>query len=110
MLRRIEWRSFHEDENNLVIVEGESNNVHSAWDVGPVGLADFLNDMSDIPTRMDATADAGGKAAADWGDLVAARSEEGDVLFIEPEMFWDRIAAVFRARGKDPHPWNSRAN
>lgn len=109
MVRRIEWRSFREDSNSLVIVDSSSGQVHSAWDVGQVGLADFLNDMSEISSHLISSANAEEKQAEEWGDLVAARSEEGDVLFVEPEMFWDRIAAVFRSHGKDPHPWRSRA-
>ena len=44
-----------------------------------------------------------------WGALVISRSADGDVLFIDPELYWNGIADLFRSRGDDPHPWRGRS-
>jgi hypothetical protein len=36
-----------------------------------------------------------------WGDLVMDRSDTGDVLSIDPELFWERVYHWFRSRGID---------
>ncbi|GGI02344.1 hypothetical protein [Egicoccus halophilus] len=90
------------------MVDGGSNAVVQAWFADPEAIADFLNDMEAIPGSAAAAPDDAHRDPDAWGDPVAVRSEEGDVLFIEPEMFWNRIAALFRSRGNDPHPWRGR--
>jgi hypothetical protein len=41
-----------------------------------------------------------------WGDLVIARSEDGDVLGVDPQLYWEGVAGWYRARGDDPHRWS----
>jgi hypothetical protein len=36
-----------------------------------------------------------------WGELVMGRSETGEVLEMDPELFWERIYRWFRSRGTD---------
>ena len=67
------------------------------------GLTDFLNDMEDLDTS--APAEVLDQSPEDWGELVIARSEEGDVLYIDPQLYWEGVAYWFRARGDDPHRW-----
>ena len=38
-----------------------------------------------------------------------ARSADGDILFIDPEQYWNGISELFRTRGDDPHPWRGRS-
>jgi hypothetical protein len=100
---RIEWRSNVEGDDVLLKVQDDDHIVH-AWEANPALLKDFLNDM----TRF---ADGGGAATIDendpkrWGQLVIARSEDGDVLAIDPESYWARIGYWFRSHGDDPHPY-----
>ena len=44
-----------------------------------------------------------------WGDLVISRAADGDILFIDPELYWNGIAELFRSRGDDPHPYRQRS-
>jgi hypothetical protein len=44
-----------------------------------------------------------------WGQLVLSRSQSGDVLTVDPELYWDGIYFWFRSRGNDPHPWRGRS-
>lgn len=119
MSRRIEWRSAPDGANALVAVEGGTppdgigghagmgGTVVRSWPAEPGLVADFLNDMGTL-------GDGDGTDIADpdpdgWGDLVIARSADGDVLYIDPELYWNGIADLFRAHGDDPHPWRGRS-
>jgi hypothetical protein len=79
-----------------------------AWPAEPARLADFLNDMTTLAGNGGPDLDEARTDPAAWGDLVIARSAEGDVLFIDPERYWDGIAEFFRSRGDDPHPYRAR--
>jgi hypothetical protein len=104
MAIRIEWRSKAEGDDVILKVQDDDDRVVQAWEANPGLLKDFLNDM----TGFD---DGSGTVAGDevdprgWGRLVVARSEDGDVLAIDPESYWDRIGYWFRSRGDDPHPY-----
>jgi hypothetical protein len=101
---RLEWRSKAEGDDVLLKVQDDGGQVIDAWQANPALLKDFLNDM----TGFD---DGGGTVAIDekdpegWGRLVLARSEEGEALIVDPELYWDGIAYWFRSRGDDPHPY-----
>jgi len=100
---RIEWRSQTEGDDALLKVQDDGRVVH-AWEASPALLTDFLNDM----TGFDDGGGAASEAEPDptrWGRLVAARDGEGDVLFIDPEAYWDRIGYWFRSHGDDPHTY-----
>jgi hypothetical protein len=102
MTLRIEWRSKSDGDDAILAVEDGSNTVLEAWDVDPTRLTDFLNDMTSLGKGRD-TRDVGEQSPEEWGELVIARSEEGDVLDVDPERYWGGVAHWFRARGSDPH-------
>jgi len=111
MALRIEWRTRAEGDDTIIAVEESSNEVVKTWPAETDVLTDFLNDMVDL--HSSATMKSEGKSTngvdpthrppQDWGELVMARSEEGDVLRVEPGLYWERIAYWFRSRGLDPH-------
>ena len=105
---RIEWRSKSEGDDALVAVEEESDKVLETWDVNPELLADFLNDMEAIHPHARNGGDMSQRFPEEWGEFVIARSESGDVLGIDPQLYWEGIAYWFRSRGDDPHPWRRR--
>jgi hypothetical protein len=80
-----------------------------AWRADAALLADFLNDMDALQADRGVAVHGPGSDPAEWGDLVIARSETGDILFVDPELYWDGIATVFRSHGDDPHPWRGRS-
>lgn len=80
-----------------------------AWRADPALLADFLNDMKALEAAGDVAFDGPGTDPDGWGDLVISRAENGDILFIDPELYWNGISTVFRSRGDDPHPWRGRS-
>ena len=107
---RIEWRSKSEGDDRIVAVEDVSGNVIETWDVDPASLASYLNDMDGFETDMSRDKlPQDGQEPNDWGALVIARSENGDVLQVDPEKYWGGIAYWFRSRGTAPHPYHRDA-
>ncbi|MDA1035473.1 MAG: hypothetical protein O3B65_01165 [Chloroflexi bacterium] len=102
---RFEWRSKGEGIDALIAVD-DKNTVQEAWDATAPLIEDFLNDMTGLGGKDGASnLDVDEQDPQSWGGLVLTRSDEGDILTIDPEMYWDRIAFWFRARGFDPHTW-----
>lgn len=108
MSRRIEWRTPPNGADALVAVEDAGGTVVQAWPAEPSLVADFLNDMAALRDGGKSGMDVADADPGRWGELVIARSADGDVLFIDPERYWNGIADLFRSRGDDPHPWRGR--
>ena len=108
MTARIEWRSKGRGEDALVFASqfGEDDNTAlKMWDANPERLTDFLNDMKDFDVSITEGPEVpvDQRSPQDWGVLIIARSIDGDVLEINPELYWDGIYYWFRSRGVDPH-------
>ena len=112
MTARIEWRTRGKGNDALLFVGefGEDpNTVLRMWGADSVLLADFLNDMERLDTAVfDLEVDVTQREPQLWGKLVLARSQNGDVLTINPELYWDGIYYWFRSQGTDPHLWRGR--
>ena len=108
MSLRIEWRSRAEGDDTLLAVEEESDIVIGEWEANPSLLTDFLNDMEDASYRHRTSAAAKQQYPEEWGALILARAEDGDILLIDPQLYWEGIAYWFRSRGDDPHPWRGQ--
>jgi hypothetical protein len=105
---RIEWRYSKQSGDALVAVDESANTPLVVWEASSGSLADFLNDMAESRDRSTrAPHGIAAKAPEDLGDLVVARSDDGEVQWVNPELYWERVAAVFRARGEDPHQWRT---
>lgn len=105
----IEWRSKAEGDDALLAVAEDTYTVLKAWKADPALLTDFLNDMAGLNamgTHREGTREP---SPEEWGELVIARSESGDVLSIDPQLYWEGISYWFRSRGADPHPWYPRS-
>jgi hypothetical protein len=108
MTARIEWRTKSKGDDALLFVGdyGEvSDTVLKIWEGDAPHIADFLNDMEGLDTEftgLETNIDQ--RDLQQWGELILRRSPEGDVLYINPELYWDGIYYWFRAHGTDPHP------
>jgi hypothetical protein len=106
MALTIEWRRRTEGDETILAIE--DGRVVGAWAASTDLLMDYLNDMKglDIVKGESKTngVDHTQRAPRDWGELVIARSEDGEVLTIDPGLYWEGIAYWFRSRGLDPHP------
>jgi hypothetical protein len=110
MTARIEWRTKGRGDDSLLFIRefGEAGDtVLKTWDADSGRITDFLNQMSELDTvsvGLETSVDQ--RDPLDWGELVLARAQPGgDVLEIDPEIYWDKIYYYFRSRGTDPHLW-----
>jgi hypothetical protein len=94
--------------NDALVVTDEAHaTVTRYMPVTPELLTDFLNSMDQIRSSDSSSSDHAPMNPGNWGDLVLARADAGEVLFVDPELYWDGIATWFRAHGSDPHLWRS---
>jgi hypothetical protein len=107
MTARIEWRTKGKGDDALIFVSvfGEDDNtVLRTWGADTASLTDFLNDMNDLDTAFSGLeTEIDQRDPEGWGKLVLVRSKDGDVLHVDPELYWDGIYYWFRAHGEDPH-------
>lgn len=106
---RFEWRSRKPGDDALLAVSDGGDSVSQAWVADAPLIGDFLNDMEKLAAdRKGANGlEAAQRVPGFWGPLVLARSDAGDILQVDPELYWDRMLFWFRAKGDDPHPWRS---
>jgi hypothetical protein len=114
MTARFEWRTRGPGADVVLFVTeyGEAGDtVMTAWPADRTLLADFLNDMRTLEgTGVRLQTDVDQRTPEHWGNLVLSRaSPGGDILTIDPEMYWDGIYYWFRSHGIDPHPWRRAA-
>ncbi len=87
---------------DAVFVLDESGSVRDFITATPLVLSRFLTDMAGLATRSDAAPAAEDERDPDaWGQLVLARGSSGEVLEVEPELFWHGIYSWFRSQGVD---------
>ena len=113
MTTRIEWRTKERGDDALLFVRefGEAGDtVLKTWDADQGRLTDFLNEMAGLDTAIvSLETDVDQRDPRQWGKLVLSRAQPGgDVLEIDPEIYWDRIYYWFRSHGTDPHLWHRR--
>ncbi len=91
-------------DDAILFVDGDEKTVRRALEPDPTLLRFFLNDVADLDTGRDwQSVDEAKRNPEAWGDLVMARATTGEVLEMDPELFWDGIYLWFRSRGVDPH-------
>ncbi len=105
MSRRIEWRSKGEGHSALVTVDGETNLVTYVWPAGTELITNFLNKMDRLTSSDELSVGVHDTDPESFGMLIMARSEDGDVVTVEPQRYWESIGFFFRDHGIDPHPY-----
>ena len=98
-------------DDAILVVDDADNTVHQGLGADPEVLRDFLNDMADLHTwrRLHLVGNDKRNPEA-WGELVMARSPSGEVITMDPELYWKGIYLWFRSWGVDPHPVRSRGD
>src|SRR5688572_11629443 len=94
MSLRLEWRSRAEGDDTILAVEVGSNAIVKTWLADVELLTDFLNDMAGLDmVALEATTGNGvdytQRPPQEWGDLVMSRSDAGDVLSVNPQLYWE---------------------
>jgi len=100
---RIEWRNRSESGDAIVFIDDDNSTVRRALEADTTVLRIFLNNVTDLDTGREVqTVDDSMRDPAAWGKLVMARANTGEVLEMDPEIFWHNIAVQFRMQGTDP--------
>ncbi len=103
---RIEWRTKAQGDDALLAISEGGDSVVRAWTATAPLITEFLNDMAGLdPNSGPNGLDAGQRDPQNWGRLVLARSNDGEILQIDPELYWDGISYWFRSHGDDPNRW-----
>jgi hypothetical protein len=102
-----EWRT-DGVQDYILVVDQASHTVRQALLPDREVLTDFLNDMADLVywRGKPLTPEQGSPEA--WGELVIARGASGEVLDMNPELYWELIHTWFRSRGVDPNAMKMR--
>ena len=94
-----EWRSDGESDI-IVVLDGETACAELAADAGT--LSDLLTGMRGLETwRREYATDRSRRDPAAWGQLVIRRASTGEILVMEPQLFWEGVYRWFRSRGVD---------
>jgi hypothetical protein len=95
-----EWRT-NSEFDSVLIVENEQT-VRQALRATPDVLSRLLTETGDLQAwHGGGTIDGDKQSLSAWGDLVIARAHTGEVLTMDPELFWNGIYQWFRSRGVD---------
>jgi hypothetical protein len=102
MVQKYEWRTRGEVYDAILAIEGDT--VQKALEVSPTTLKSYLNDLISADVWHEAPFVEGDKSDPEmWGELVMARANSGEILDMDPELFWDGMYLWFRSRGVDPN-------
>ena len=100
MALSIEWRKGVFDET-ILIVEEETL-VRAILAATAERLSKMLTTPGELSTwSSDRPLEPEEHDPAVFGELVISRAEAGQVMWIDPERFWDGIYKWFRSRGVD---------
>jgi hypothetical protein len=95
-----EWRT--DGERDTVLIVDEGNQVRQAVQANPEVLSTFLNRVGEMAAwHGERSLPDEKRDPAAWGRLVIARGPTGEVLTMDPELYWEGIYAWFRSRGVD---------
>lgn len=101
MALQIEWRT-RPGADAVVVVDSDRQSVCSALAADATVLSKMLTDPGPLaawngPRPLEAV----DRVPSTWGRLVIARAESGEVVAMDPELFWNGIYEWFRSRGID---------
>lgn len=100
MTLTIEWR-IRPDSDTVLVVNGD-NVVEAAIPADAMVLSKMLTIPGDLSLwEGGKLIEAIDRDPASWGELVISRSEEGQILMMDPELFWNGVYEWFRSRGID---------
>jgi hypothetical protein len=101
---RVEWR--HRGGNDAILLVNAEAEVEATVPAPDAGaLKDYLAVTGDLERWQETLTwrpiDAEQRDPASWGALVISRDDSGQVMFVDPELFWDGVYRWFRSRGVD---------
>jgi hypothetical protein len=102
----VEWRVDREADAILII--DSSDQVAEVVQPDEGILKDYLSVSSSLAAWRGwdgwRTVAADGRDPESWGELIMGRADNGDVITVDPELFWERVYRWFRSRRQDYAP------
>ena len=97
-----EWRTKGELVDAVIILD-DKGAVREALPASQAVLSRYLaQQVDDLETwRGELPVDGDKRHPEAWGELVIARAGDGEIIVVEPELFWQGIYVWFRAHGVD---------
>lgn len=96
----IEWRL--RPESDTVLVVNDENVVEVAIPADAMVLSKMLTIPGDLSLwEGGKLIEAVDRDPESWGELVISRSADGQILQMDPELFWNGVYEWFRSRGID---------
>ncbi|MDA1035399.1 MAG: hypothetical protein O3B65_00790 [Chloroflexi bacterium] len=105
MAMSVEWR-VHDGGEAIVVVDVDGPGVAEVATPDAAILTDYLAVTGDLQRWRQWTAWRPVQLGDDldpeaWGELVVSRTGAGDVVSVNPELYWEGIRRWFRVRGTD---------
>jgi hypothetical protein len=96
-----QWRTKGNFSDNVLLLD-ESGRVREALAADQPVLSRLLTTMGDLQNWQGAQNVGMDETDPEaWGQLVISRAGSGEVIEVEPELFWQGIYSWFRSRGID---------
>lgn len=100
----VEWR-FHDGADAIVLVDAGAEAVSEVPTPDAGVLKDYLAVSGNLERWRSSMAwrPVNGDSCDPnaWGELVLSRADSGEVIYLDPELFWERVYRCFRSRGVD---------
>lgn len=100
----VEWR-LRDGADVLVLVDPELRAVSEVPTLDADALKSYLAVTGTLAGWQSSMAwvrvDGENRDPDGWGELVLSRGDNGDIISIDPELFWERVRRWFRSRGVD---------
>ena len=102
MALSVEWR-FHQGTDAIVLVDPAASTVSEVATPDDGILKDYLAVTGDLERWRKWTVwrsvDGDNRDPESWGELVLGRADDGQVLFVDPELYWEAVRRRFLSRG-----------
>jgi hypothetical protein len=97
----VEWR-LRDEEETLLLVDASERVVSETSPPNQEMLNSFLTVSATVDVWKGwpgwRPVDGGSQEPERWGALVLSRADNGSVISIDPELYWERVYHWFRSR------------
>ncbi len=103
MVVSVEWR-INEGTDAIVVVDAIALKVAEVATLDVDVLKDYLTVTGDLDSwrKWEGWHSVDGDDDPEaWGELVMGRNDDGEVFYVNPDLYWEGIRRWFRARGVD---------
>jgi hypothetical protein len=101
MVASVEWR-INDGTDAIVVVDAIALKVSEVTTLDAEILKDYLNVTGDLEAWRKWAGwqpiEGNGDPEA-WGALIIGRNDDGEVFYVNPDLYWEGIRRWFRARG-----------